>query len=190
MLFRSEALNAIRSYTQPLQAVKPEVAAFIKNFANRDFQIIEATKRELRAITTDKISVKDRATMHEALEKGTPAERRAFIEGTGIKADVEKVLKYVEDMHKDINEVYGPLAYQMGVIGGKIPNYAKHVVREYLKDKKIGERVLGKSGYKTYVRTGKRKHATFEAGEAAGIEYLKDFNIMVKTLGEIGRAHV
>jgi len=168
-------MREVRMTTQPLQAASAQAAATAKNLANN----LEVIKEKQRIFAKDmlKISTSDSTKMLRSIEdpklfKELPVEQQ----------------QAVTEMRYEMEEVLGPLAVQLGILGKVRKNYAKHVVLAFLKEPTEAKRVFGEKYFKTWIKTGKRRYETFEEGEAAGIEYLVDFRVMGAARAELERA--
>jgi len=168
----SETMRKVRETTQPLQAGSPKAAGIIKNYANSR-EVIREQQRQLNKELAS-FSRGERENMLRSIEKPEL-----------LKDLSPRQQELVKEMRNDMENVLGPLAVQMGILGKVRKNYAKHVVLSYLKDSKQAKRMFGESYFKTWIKTGKRKYETLEAGEAAGIEYLTDFSVMSAARAEL-----
>ena len=171
----SEFLYKVRLATQPLQSGTPKNAAIVKNFAN-NLAAIKEKRRMLDKVLVD-IPKENRGVMLRALEHPE------------LESNLSpKEIELVREMKNDMEEVYGPLAVQLGILKGIRKNYAKHVVVKYLNDPSTASRIFPDATVKSWLSTGRRKYETLEEGEAAGIEYLVDFSVMSAARAEIESA--
>lgn len=161
-------LNKIRLVTQPLQTGTPETSAIVKNFANNMAAIGEKKNqraKELKNIAPTEVDEVAMLKAHEnpSLEATLTPEQRAM----------------VSELREIFEETLGPLAVDMGLLSGIRKDYAKHVAIDYLNDSSINTNLFGETIVRNWLKTGRRKYETFEEGEAAGVEYLKRYGVMI-----------
>ena len=163
----SALMHQVRVGTQPLEALDPHLAASVKQF----FSYIEMAKAtemdELREVS--RFSQDELELMHRAIEEPEVMrqlnERQQYI----VKKNI-----------KEMNQL-GEAAKALGVIAGIKQPYAQHVVKAWLKLKPDEARkIFGNSILRSYLKTKKRKYATFKEGEAAGHEYLLDYRMQIR----------
>lgn len=161
----SVGMREWRKFARPLQAGEPFVAAQVKDFAN--LKRVHSKKRIDQLAELDKINSVNRELMIRAIED--PALR------TKLSPELNQAL---DNLIKE-NEALSQEALDLGIIGNIRKPYAPHIIKNISKGP-FSERLLKQGYIKTGVRpAGTRIHETFEAGEAAGVEYVKDIKAMV-----------
>ena len=180
-------INNLRRGMQPLQGVPPEVAGWIKSWANTDFKIVDYTKNFVLK-ETSKWPKEERAAMYELATYSNMLTYRVAkaSKGEPVVELSPRQLEFVEKLKEEVN-VLNKLQHQMGIVKGHIEDYIPRIVKKYLDETNAGKKFFGTKKWKTYKKTFKRKYEKIEEGEAAGVEYVKDINLVIAARMEMER---